>query len=435
MNVPSEVSPKESPSRRRSRSPVRSGMSALVDQALVSGTTFLTMVLVGRYAGAEQLGIFSLCYSVIVLIAAIQRALISSAYTYQSQSLRPGRLGRRRGSALLLALAVTLSLSLLIAGGMGLAQWLGAAKILPPMVFASVAVAYSMRDFVRRILFADHRFLEATFFDGFVVLVQLAVLVYLALTERMRADSALAALTVANSTATIGWMLLRQRDFVLRQRSLQIDTAASWRFGRWVMLSEGAFATQEVAVQAMLAAGTGFAGAGAYAACMSLVRLANPVTQAIGNAVGPLGAQALAEGGIDRLMSGVSRVTGLMVKMAVVYLLFMLLVGSYAVEFLYDGRSPGNRWLLFLLSLATAVGALGMPPAKAVSAVLAPRLNLYANLASFVVTLAMGALSFQTYGSLGVATAVLAGAAISCGLKWWFYWQVTRMVAQPAEVH
>src|ERR1051325_11854112 len=60
-----------------------SGMHALAlaDQAVVSGTSFLTSVLIGRWAGSSQLGIYAIGLSLLISVVAVQNSLISLPYT------------------------------------------------------------------------------------------------------------------------------------------------------------------------------------------------------------------------------------------------------------------------------------------------------------------------------------------------------------------
>ncbi len=56
---------------------------ALADQAVVSGTSFLTMVVVGRSTSASELGLYSIASSLLVASVTIQDSLISLPYTIQ----------------------------------------------------------------------------------------------------------------------------------------------------------------------------------------------------------------------------------------------------------------------------------------------------------------------------------------------------------------
>ena len=50
--------------------------SALADQALVSGTNFLTFALLARALGVSEFGVFALSWSVVLLVSSLQMALI-----------------------------------------------------------------------------------------------------------------------------------------------------------------------------------------------------------------------------------------------------------------------------------------------------------------------------------------------------------------------
>src|SRR2546429_36531 len=46
---------------------------ALIDQAVVSGTSFLTTILIGRWCGASELGIYALGFSLLVSWGCVQQ--------------------------------------------------------------------------------------------------------------------------------------------------------------------------------------------------------------------------------------------------------------------------------------------------------------------------------------------------------------------------
>src|SRR3954463_3310893 len=63
-------------------------LAALVDQGLVSGTRFLTTIIIGRYCGAGDLGTYSLAFSVLVLGGCFQEAIVTTPYAVLGQRLR-----------------------------------------------------------------------------------------------------------------------------------------------------------------------------------------------------------------------------------------------------------------------------------------------------------------------------------------------------------
>src|SRR6266480_3797442 len=54
---------------------------ALIDCVIVGGVNFLTILLLGRIAGPEDLGKFALVMTVYYLLLAVQEALITMPYT------------------------------------------------------------------------------------------------------------------------------------------------------------------------------------------------------------------------------------------------------------------------------------------------------------------------------------------------------------------
>src|SRR5215212_13702 len=74
--------------RSARKTDIRHWLLALVDQGFVSGTRFLATILVGRYCGPEELGTYSLAFSLLVLAGCFQEAMITTPYAVFGQRLR-----------------------------------------------------------------------------------------------------------------------------------------------------------------------------------------------------------------------------------------------------------------------------------------------------------------------------------------------------------
>ncbi len=405
-------------SYRPSRSTVNLGLAALVDQSVFSLGNFASTVIVGKFAGDTELGIYALAMATVYLATAFQRALVAAPYTVQVQRLTGERRSERRGSALVQVLIVTTILCLLVATlrAVGLVQ-LGDFRV-SALLLVALTASWGLRDFWRRILFADLRFGEALALDGLVVGAQLSLLAYYTSNQLLSATTALQAVIWPSAISSLAFFLFRRRQFRISATRLSSDFRASWRYGRWSTLTEGIFAGQELAIQALLAASSSFATTGVYAACMSIVKLTNPLVYAIGNLVGPRTAQTLHQEGPRKLATGVNRVAWFVAASMAAYLVVVFVAGGLMMEMLYGSAYADKHWLLVILSLAAAFTALGMAPAKGISAMEKPQLNLIANATGFAVVIVAAWLSFPAYGVYGVATSILAGAAICCLCKW-----------------
>src|SRR5262249_15910877 len=104
----------------------RPGTLALLDQAVVSGTSFLTTVLVKRMGGGDELGVYALGFNVVVLLICVQESLIAWPYTVYGNRLRGAARAEYAGSVLvhqgLLSALATVGLAVtaaLLAAGIG----------------------------------------------------------------------------------------------------------------------------------------------------------------------------------------------------------------------------------------------------------------------------------------------------------------------------
>src|SRR5438128_4628311 len=113
---------------------------ALIDQAVVSGTSFLTTILIGRWCGAGELGVYSLGFSLLVSWGCAQQSLIALPYTIYRHRSRWGTQEEYAGSALVHnGLLSALALVALAAAGVVLSS-VGAVAGLAAVIWALAGV-------------------------------------------------------------------------------------------------------------------------------------------------------------------------------------------------------------------------------------------------------------------------------------------------------
>ena len=132
----------------------RGSVLAIFDQAAVSGTNFLTVVLVGRACGQEELGYYSLGVTILVLLVSVQESLVTAPYTVFRERLRGWRRNEYAGRVLVQQGVLALLAAVGLAAMVGLS---GVVHRDMTLIVAAVVPLVLLRDFCRRLGFAHGR--------------------------------------------------------------------------------------------------------------------------------------------------------------------------------------------------------------------------------------------------------------------------------------
>ncbi len=95
----------------------RQGLFSLIDQGVASATNFLTGIIVARGCSKEELGLYMLGFSLILLTADLQVSLIATPYMIYSPRLKGNAQALYMGSTFIHQLALCLLIVLALVGG------------------------------------------------------------------------------------------------------------------------------------------------------------------------------------------------------------------------------------------------------------------------------------------------------------------------------
>ena len=214
----------------------RKSSLTLFDQAVVSGASFVTTMVIGRVCGPAELGIYSLGFT-LVLVAPVRCSRRWCWCPIRLPVNRSRRAHHRHyaGAAMVQAavicavsVAVTIFWDGMIALGVGPAPlsvvlWTLAA-VLPALMF---------RDFARRFAFAHFQPSRALAVDAAVAAIQLGGIVALAVAGALSAARAFLVIGIGCSVGVLGWAVVSRGAFRLRRRTWPAAVSRNWRFGRW----------------------------------------------------------------------------------------------------------------------------------------------------------------------------------------------------------
>lgn len=393
---------------------------AFVDQVIVSGASFFSTVIIGRYALPRELGSFAMGMSVLISAVATLKALITWPYTIQQhQPLRSPaeHAGGVLAQSTLLAGFVALAL-VLAAGGLGVAA---ANRDLVDMalILAAVAPFALLREFARQFAFAHLQVGRTLILDAGVAALQVGGLTALAWTKSLSAASAYTVIGAACGVCGAMWLYTMRRRFVIRAGGVRRTICASWGLGKWLFANQIMLSVQGYAAYWILAWIDGASGAGVYTACMSIALFSNPFILAFSNVFSPKATLAWVEGG-GRPLQGYTIRSAIAIAAAMIVFCLVVIVGGDAlIHFLYPSKVyAGQGVTVALLSISMLAWAVGIPASSALTSMEHPRIVFTTGTAAAWLTVLLVGCLAAKWGLLGAAWASVAGNVVKSAAYW-----------------
>jgi hypothetical protein len=274
------------------------------------------------------------------------------------------------------------------------------------------------REFGRRFAFAHLRMAEALVLDLAVAAVQFAGLAWLVSVGKLSAVTAFGVIGAACALMGAVWLYLARGHFAPRWPHLRPALRQSWSLGQWLFASQVTLSVQWYFIHWLLAWCLGTTATGVYAACMTVVQFANPLTLGISNALAPRAALAFAEGGSAALRQVVLRTTALVALVMGLFCTAVLLGGEEVMRVLYQGKLEGYSHTVAVLALAMLAATLGNAAANGLAALGRPSLIFKVGMVTFGLTVVLVPWLVLAWGVTGAAYGFLAANAAGTVGRW-----------------
>ncbi|HIK92061.1 MAG TPA: lipopolysaccharide biosynthesis protein [Planctomycetes bacterium] len=422
----------DDPGRKTRGQTVLKYAGSLVGQSMISGSRFLTSILIGSFCGAAELGTYALGFSVLMGFHCIQLSLISRPYTIYGNQVE-GREKRELAGSILVqffifGLLVTLSLAAIVATQ----YWLGWQSSLTP-VFLTLAVGTPfilLRDHARQFCFAQLNVRHAVIVDFTSTAIHIAGLGWLAWSGRLSAVSALATTAVASGVAGMVWLWLDRRAIRIVSSRILSDFRRQWVIGKWDCASEITFTSQFYGMTWLLALTLDNASVGIYSACMMSIQVLNPFLIGINSLLVPRTARRFSEEGVTGMHSLVRQTTVFLGGVTVFVACLTAIWGPAALEFLYRGQGFDIP-VLVVTALACGVvfEVVGIGPENGLWAMERHDFNFRAGVAGGIATLISAFTLIPAFGILGAALSFLIGQFVTAVAHWIAYRHATTRLA------
>jgi O-antigen/teichoic acid export membrane protein len=386
---------------------------ALADQAVVSATNFLALIMLGRWSDTSQLGAYVLGYSILALLLATQASLITRPYAI--------RLYQPEGSPAEHAFsALALSTILSATAVLGMSALAAALYATPAHDKAEIVWALAgatpfvlLREFARKSSFAHFRLARVLLLDLAVALLNIGLLGWLAWSGRLSAASAFAMVALSCGIGAIAWLYVSRREFYIQRVRIMPTLKRSWSVGKWLFCSQVTGQVQGYAVHWLTMAISGAVATGIYAACVSIVSLANPLLFGMVNLLTPRSVRALRERGTAGLRRQAVVDALLLAILIVPLVVFVTLFGEDLMRVLYAGPEfQGNGPVLALLSLAMLASAVGTPASIALASAERGHVIAFLTLGMAVFSICLISILMMRWGLLGAAFGLLSAEVL-----------------------
>ncbi len=405
-----------------------SGAWALFDNTLISGTNFLTALLMARAVAPSQFGVFMMAYAGLWLLQNIQRVLIAEPMSVLIAKT-DGDEYRSYVSGTAFAQA---GFALIVGGGLVIAAFVSPVESLL-LAMALAAVFWQLQEFVRRVFYARLQVAAAATNDVVSYGGQAAAMTGLYLSGELSPVTALLAIAATSAVAAAigGWQVRRDIIAMPGVRGAWKSMTRNWEFGRWLL---GAQLLREVSDRlytVLLVLFAGPAGVGAFVAAGTLARITNSMVNALETLLPPVASRLLRQESrldMEKVLRWATFIGG---AAQVVFVALILIFAEGILRVTYGDRYAEFASVLRIMSIAFFLRFLALPLRTGLRSVEETQALFLVGAASAVFFVTGGALLAAIGGVTGAALAVLIKHSISLVTLKIQYRRVTRRVQAP----
>ncbi|MHC5055097.1 MAG: lipopolysaccharide biosynthesis protein [Planctomycetota bacterium] len=419
----------------------RKGGWAVADQALVSGTRFVTAVMLARYTDPAEFGAFVLAAAALLSVNGLQAALVTGPMTVIGAPKEEDEfrryvatlaLAQLLGGAVLAALAfAAVGVMMLVPAAAGLRGAFGG--------MAAAVFFVQAQEFFRRVLFTRLLPSRVLVNDGLYCAMQLGGVFAL---WRLDASAGGAVgwlsgrnvfLCVAGSAFLAGLLGLWQvRGFLSRNlEGARAFMRENWRFGRWALGARLGGGLTTMGVRLIVAAFGGLVGAAVYEAPRLLLAPLQILTTGAGCVIVPRASQKHADGdgkALTAFMSSTALVVG---SLFVGYAAIVAVAPEFWLQLLYGSEYKGAGGVLLSWVAVYVVLGLGLLPRAFLAATRRPRIAAMLVLVEGVLCLGSCLPIVSRWGVQGVLLARSTAGALMLIVATFVSWRVFKKEAVP----
>lgn len=374
---------------------------ALLDQAVVSATNFLSGILIARSLDASGLAVYSLAVTTIFGLFTIHRALIAQPLNILGvQESIERRWGRFENMVQVQWRVLPLTALMLAAVGvLFFPRW---GVISGAMVYVSL---FCLQELMRRYHYTAGQIRQALPGDVLAYWGQLAILGIAWQVQALTVDRVLWLMSMPLALAT-AWMYWHIRRCNHVQASAETpgpvtELVGHWEHAKWVVLSQLVWigATQIIPFQLSLFAQAG--DVASFYAVSTLLNGLNVIRLTMGNYLPTRAAAILSADGKLALRRYLFRVSLMVLAFSAVVWLFTLAFGDWAIALIFSGKYQHAGQVLPALAAVNLLALLALVAAAGAQILGVSKVMFTSNLLAMALCLAVGPWAVSQAGLWG----------------------------------
>jgi len=335
---------------------------ALTDQSIVSATNFLTAVMLARFMGLREFGVFTLAWMSVLFVNSLQTALIvapmMSIGPKQQEKDRPSYFG----TVVFQELVFVSLCFVLVFVALKLSDSVFPHKNLQQLALplAVSAFAYQMQDFLRRYFFVTRHSRRALADDALSYLTQLPILLMLHHAGQLNSATALWAMAGTSLIGLVpGWFWME--PLKLSGESIKAISQRHWKVSRWLGASAMLQWTSSNLFLISAPLCYGAAAAGALKASQNLMGVTHIWFQGLENVVPAETARRLHDGGVHSMLAYTRSILVKWGGMTLLFAIVMAVAPGFWLKLAYGQEMVHYGYILRLFALQYVIVFMGGP--------------------------------------------------------------------------
>lgn len=336
---------------------------ALIDQALVSGVNFLTGILLARFLGIKEFGVFTLAWMAVLLANSFQTAFISNPMMSVAPKLSKDEETVYFGSVLLQQLAFSLATFALLVIGIMVSEyffplWEAKALMLP---LACAMLTSQTHDFFRRYFYTRGKVPivlknDIVCYGGRMAF--LIVLFYMGMSSTSNVIWVLSASFLAGSL--IGYSQMETTQWP-SPATFKRHCLRHWRLSRWLAASALLQWMSGNLFVIVAGATLGATAVGALKAAQSIMGVAHILLFGLGNIAIVKASKALGKGGVVAMKTYLKKLSFLVVLSTLFFAIIVSVAPEFLLATLFGGEYAPYYWVLRGYAVAYVIMAMNLP--------------------------------------------------------------------------